>query len=300
MSSRGRFGILGIVVVGVVVFSGKFLAEADPGDGRTGIIQEIADGLNEDVWTNNLNGPDTAVETVAGFDHPVRFGESSIRGFIGEGSDNYRAEYNAHRVLPENEYWYGWSLFLPDDLPLDEDHWGTIVTQFKFWPRTGIDEASLPGGGLGTHLWLASSTRGDAIGHRSTPTIRLVHHWEALDSDVDGERDIQLKRFLVSVDPKLGVWHDFVMNVRWTEKGDGFLKLWHQEDDLGYALVVDRSGPTMWKNQPRDQGPYFSAGPYAGGSAAARTIYSDAYRLGDSTSNFNDVRPDPDGAPPRN
>lgn len=148
------------------------------------------------------------------------------------------------------------------------------------------DIRCFPGGGLGTHLWLANATGGASVGHPGVPSLRLVHHWEAIDSDASGDRDIRVQQFLVKAAPRLGVWHDFVMNVRWTENNDGFLKLWHQEDDSGYALVADRSGPTVWKNQPADQGPFFSAGPYSGGSGTAKTVYSDEYRLGDSSSGF--------------
>ncbi len=281
-----KMAAVGLMVAALAAFSPSLVG--DPAsDERKGIIQEISEGLNGDVWTFT-----DGVETVTGPDHAVRGGTRSIRGVIGQGEDSYRAEYNARRVIPDNDYWYGWSVFFPEDMPVDEDHWGTIFTQFKFWPRTGIDGESLPSGGLGTHLYLASSRRGERVGHPGTPTLRMVHHWEDIDSDVAGERDIRYESFLIKAEPELGVWHDFVMHVRWSADESGFLKLWHQEDDSEYELVVDRSGPTMWKKQPEDQGPFFSAGPYAHGSVAARTIYSDEFRAGDATSSFDDVRPD--------
>ncbi len=240
-------------------------------DARAGLIDSVADGLGSH-WTINTNGPEATVETVSAPEHPVRTGTHSIRHSLGPGAENYRAEYTGIKTGIGSEYWYGWSLYFPEGYRMDR--WGTIVSQWHRWPANPANPARLPGGGGGAHLVLG---RGDVLD--------FTLHFEG-----ETPTSAEAARFTVAQRARLGVWHDFVMHVRWTGDRDGFLRLWHREADGEYRLAVDHEGATWWNNE--DSGPFFKAGMYTHREAEnAGYLYSDGYRLGGADAGFEAVRP---------
>jgi len=113
--------------------------------------------------------------------------------------------------------------------------------------------------------------------------------------------DLQCDKFaLGNVSDMRGKWVDFVMHSKWTGNSDGFLKLWMKVGNGAYVQMVDYTGRTFWNDE--DRGPYFKMGLYKGntnwkGAGAPRYLYTDEYRLGNSSSSFADVTPENSNIP---
>jgi hypothetical protein len=66
-----------------------------------------------------------------------------------------------------------------------------------------------------------------------------------------------------------GVWHDFLIHVRWSPGDDGWLRVWIDGDE-----VVDYQGPIGYRDL---LGPYFKFGLYRDPTPESVVIYHDAY-----------------------
>ncbi len=83
------------------------------------------------------------------------------------------------------------------------------------------------------------------------------------------------------------------MHVKWTGDSGGFLKLWTRTGGGEYSQEVDYQGRTYWNDE--GEGSYFKMGLYKGDpnfkGPAPRYLYTDEYRMGDSSSSFEEVAP---------
>lgn len=79
-----------------------------------------------------------------------------------------------------------------------------------------------------------------------------------------------------------GVWHDIVINLRFSYENSGFFKVW-----IDGTQVANDSGINTYN---QSKGPYFVLGPY-GHMKNETTIYYDEIRVGDANSSFNEVSP---------
>lgn len=89
-----------------------------------------------------------------------------------------------------------------------------------------------------------------------------------------------------------GVWTDWVVNIKWSGKSDGFLKVWKDG-----VRVVDYNGPVKYED---DGVASWKLGIYKadwnGDSKDApgppsRTVYHDEIRIGDANSGYDAVKP---------
>jgi hypothetical protein len=65
------------------------------------------------------------------------------------------------------------------------------------------------------------------------------------------------------------VWHDFIVNVKWSWEEDGYCRVW-----IDGHQVVDDSGPIGYNDA---RGPYFKTGIYRDTIPGTHILYFDAY-----------------------
>ena len=166
--------------------------------------------------------------------HPVRSGEKSIRfelraGDCGKDKDGgwsdckknrERHELSARYRVSKGERWYAWSIFMPEDFK-NVDPVSVILGQFHQEKKHVI--------------WMFKNKRGG--------------YW--IENYVP-EYTVENKQIL-SKEELLGKWNDILVNVKWSHKDDGFLKLWAND-----KLVYDFKGPTKSKGVKT----YFKFGIY--------------------------------------
>jgi len=203
---------------------------------------------------------------------PVRSGERAFEHYVEACGE--RAELAMQRTEIGEAYWYGWSMYVPEDF--DEREHYTIVMQLAAWPSPRDGE--FPCGGIGHKI---------NIGSGGTLAYDLQHAGE--------EKDAVCEEYpLGNLDEIRGKWVDFVMRAKWTGNPNGFLQLWMKtEGEADYQQKIDYGGRTWWNDE--DDGPYFKMGVYTGEEGwpgpPSRTIYTDEYRLGDADAGFEAVAP---------
>lgn len=203
----------------------------------------------------------------------ARGGQVCFEHWISQRGE--RAELAMNRTQIGGEYWYGWSMLIPEDF----DHRGhyTIVMQLATWPspRNG----RFPAGANGSYMQIT----------RDGQLVFVLQH--AGEPGVDSVA----KRFVIHPDitKARGRWFDFVMHAKWTGDPDGFLRFWVKYDDNHYEQKIAHQGRTFWNDE--GHGPYFKMGLYTGdpnwGGPESIRLYTDEYRHGDAKADFNDVAP---------
>lgn len=203
--------------------------------------------------------------------HPVRSGQKAFRHTVNRCSE--RSEFRMKKTQIGQTYWYGWSMFVPKDWG-DSDPGFDILTQWATYPtkRNG----NFTCGANGSYI----TRNGNNV------VFKFQHKGE--------DTDIQCDRYnLAKISDIRGKWVDFVMQVKWTGNKDGFLKLWTRTGDGEYSQEVDYQGRTYWNDE--GEGPNFKMGLYKGDpnfkGPAPRQLYTDEYRMGDSSSSFEEVAP---------
>jgi hypothetical protein len=82
---------------------------------------------------------------------------------------------------------------------------------------------------------------------------------------------------------KKGVWHDFLINVKWTYKKDGYLNVW-----IDRNRVIKYRGPIGYNDR---KGLYFKMGIYRDRSPDTFVLYHDDYRRGFSSDDIGVENP---------
>lgn len=186
-----------------------------------------------------------------------------------------RSELAMMRTEIGGEYWYGWSLLLPEDF----DHVGhkTIVMQLATWPspRNG----RFPASANGSYMQITrEGVLEFVLQHAGEPSV-----------------DTEVKRYVIHPDitKAKGRWFDFVMHAKWTGDKDGFLKFWAKHHDNHFEQKIAHTGRTFWNDE--EHGPYFKMGAYLGdpkwGGPESITLYTDEFRMGSASSSFDEVAP---------
>jgi len=185
----------------------------------------------------------------------------------------YRSEVNPSRdpdPQPQKDYWYGWSIFLPEGFTADATNW-EILTQFHMRPDKGDTTKHPP---------LAFSV--------SPAGWKLTNRWEpnrVSKAERVGSQEFNLGSL------RTGVWTDWVVHVRWSYSSGGLLEVWKDG-----KLVAERSGPNCYNDALM---PYFKMGIYNGWKTGfivnpkvtQRLIYTDEYRMAGPGGSYEDVAP---------
>ncbi len=210
---------------------------------------------------------------------PARAGTHAMKSSLDRYGDRYpnRTEVSGPRAEIGGEYWYGFSIFLPEDYVPDEI-W-EIVAQWHSVPDFEIGEK-----------WrnpvIALSTTGGRWG--------WVNRWDAKRNTFQtGQRQYGGIRQYDLGPYETGVWTDWVVHVRWSYGQDGLVEVWKNGQK-----VINQSGPNAFNDA---HGPFFKMGlykgwgdPKKGGDAVSRRlVYHDEFRMGGADATYQDVAPGP-------
>ena len=222
--------ILGIIFFSML-FSGSVYA-----DNRLNLPND-QDIFSGEQFKENANKryPEHAWEVVSKKDgYPVRSGERSIKIEIRDGDCYSSFDCNSNRERIElttdykykGEWWYAWSIYFPKNhknlAPI-----ASMMVQFKQDKKYGNQIDSPP-------YW---SFENSAV----NGAIRITEgYW--LNNRVKVPAGAITK--LLSDDEILGKWNDILVNVKWTEKEDGFFNVW-----VNNKLKFEHTGPTK-RNAP--------------------------------------------------
>lgn len=154
--------------------------------------------------------------------HPTRLGHQSLRFEVKPGdcgynnvwddckNDRERHELSGNRHGDE-EYWYAWSIYLPKDF---KNIYPTKLAMGQFHQSKG-------------HVvWMFQNGNGGYF----------------VDNQVYGYTSRQDK--ILNQKDMLGKWNDILINAYWTDKKDGFFRVW-----VNGKLSYKYSGPTKSKGK---------------------------------------------------
>ncbi len=210
---------------------------------------------------------------------PTRAGRRVLCSSLDRNRDRYpdRTEVSGPYADIGKEYWYGFSIFLPEDYVPDRV-W-EIVAQWHAPPDSDIGEK-----------WrnpvMALSTTG---GRWS-----WVSRWDAKRNTFEsGKREYGgTREFDLGPYPR-DVWTDWVVHVKWSFRPDGFLQVWKDG-----RKVIDQNGPNAFNDT---RGPFFKMGLYKGwgdprkrsDAVSKRVVYHDEFRMAGADASYADVAPGP-------
>ena len=139
--------------------------------------------------------------------HPTRLGQQSLRFEVKPGDCGYddswddckkdreRHELSSKRKIKSGEYWYSWSIFLPDNFINIHP---TKVAMYQFHQ-----------GHPSPPVWMFQNVNG---GYYIDNQVRCcISKWV---------KPILEKKEM------LGKWNDILLNVNWTHKENGFFRIW--------------------------------------------------------------------------
>ena len=208
---------------------------------------------------------------------PVRAGQYAMKTLLNRNKDkvSYRTEVSGPGSEVGKEYWYGFSILLPDDYVPDKV-W-EIVAQWHGVPDFKIGEN-----------WrnpvMALSTTGGKWD--------LVSRWDAKENTFEGGKRAYGGTKKYNLRPyRTGVWTDWVVHVKWSYESDGLLEVWKNGEK-----VVEQEGPNTFNDK---KGPYFKMGLYKGwenpnspsDAVSSRILYHDEFCMAGSGASYDDVAP---------
>ncbi len=207
----------------------------------------------------------------------ARAGKYSMKSTLGaadalalvKGGERNEMQAKNSKAQMDESTWYGFSVFLPADYAPDSI-WEIVA---QWYPTADVDEE------WSRQPTLALSTTGGKWS--------LSNKWSTEVVSPFGHASIKQKTW--GFDQKLNKWTDWVINVRWTHKSDGFLKVWQDG-----KLVVDHVGPTSYNDQVA---PFVKMGIYKGWAKLGvdrvntRTVYHDEFRMAGPDGSYAAVAP---------
>lgn len=207
----------------------------------------------------------------------ARSGRFSMKTVLDRDTSTiaHRTEVAGPEAELHHEYWYGFSIFLPETY-LQDKIW-EVVAQWHGQPDFDIGEDwRLPVLSLRTErgIW------------------RLFNTWDKKrNTFVDGIPVYGETEIIELGAYETGVWTDWVIHVRWSYSPFGFLRVWKNGE-----LVVEKIGPNCYNDE---KGPYFKMGLYKGwadpnvecDAVCRRVLYHDAFRMAGNAGSFEMVMP---------
>ena len=166
--------------------------------------------------------------------------------------------------------WYAWSMYIPEGTNHIRPAY-TILGQFKM-PSDYIKQ-----------LDRVNSSGFD----EDCPEIPIVFKLEREGVTIEKDGVLQCEGYgrelIIPTNALHNKWHDFLMNVNWTDKEDGFIDLW-----INDKLVYQSKGKTFGKLLKRKKdgkkmGPNFRFGIYNGKRkipVKTQVAYYDSFRSG--------------------
>lgn len=180
-----------------------------------------------------------------------------------------RSEVEGPWATVGGEYWYGFSIFLPEDFIINNETEWELLAQWHGYPDFDIGED-----------WRSPVLALESDGGKWALMIRYDSKRNTFESGervYDGVEEIDLGTY------ETGVWTDWVFHVKWSYESDGFLEVWKDG-----VKVLYREGPNAFNDA---EGPYFKMGIYSGDVPCTRIVYHDEFRMADANSTYEDVAP---------
>ena len=181
--------------------------------------------------------------------------------------------------LYEKEYWMGFSVLIPGSYN---------------WPDENYILDS--GGGEWQLLWQFHGVQDSCDQANLNPNVAGLINKGSYSFSIKGDNRACISRPYVRSSAyagaiSKGVWHDIVINFRFSYNNSGFFKIW-----LDGKQVANDTGMNCYA---QSKGPYFVLGPY-GHMRNGATIYYDEIRVGGANSSFSEVSPKGSSAPVTN
>jgi hypothetical protein len=210
---------------------------------------------------------------------PVRAGRYAMQTALDRYKDAcaYRTEVSGPGAEIGEEYWYGFSIFLPGDYAPDRI-W-EIVAQWHGVPDFDAGET------WRNPVMALSTTRG---------RWGWVSRWDAKRNTFqNGKRQYGGTKQYDLGPYERNVWTDWVVHVKWSYGPDGILQVWKDGDK-----VIDQVGPNAFNDA---KGPFFKMGLYKGwtdpnqksDAVSKRVLYHDEFRMAGADARYEDVAPGP-------
>jgi hypothetical protein len=241
-------------------------------NGDRGALSFIGDFETGDLKGWRVSGNPPQITT-----SPVRAGRYAMKTPLDRRRDKvpYRTEVSGPGSEVGKEYWYGFSIFLPDDYVPDRI-W-EIVAQWHGAPDFKIGEN-----------WrnpvMALFTDGGRWG--------FISRWDAKPNTFEGGKRRYGGTKKYDFGPyRTGVWTDWVVHVKWSYEADGILDIWQNG-----KKVAEQKGPNAFNDK---KGPYFKMGLYKGwkqpdrpsDAVDSRLLYHDEFRMAEGPDRYTDVAP---------
>jgi regulation of enolase protein 1 (concanavalin A-like superfamily) len=228
---------------------------------------------------------------VVGPPRPVRAGNRSARCYL----HRYQSEYSYRTMVivgaddsnPEGtrdplvyeigqEYWMGFSIYVPDDFVVDLEGLTDILMQVQATPDAGEDYRSpIYDIAINADSWSIMKRWDTRV---KTPPGNTFSGTQLLYRSPLGE--------------SIGDWTDWVLQVKWSWRSNGFIRVWRDG-----VQVVDDAGPNCSNDQV---GPYTSLGVYKWpwrpehsypSNTDERLIYIDELRIAGADADYDAVAP---------
>jgi hypothetical protein len=206
-----------------------------------------------------------------------RLGSHSMRVYLNRATSavSYRTEISTggrEKVTPGQDYWYGFSIFLPNSY-VPDNIW-EIVAQWHNVPDTDLGETNTR---LNPPLGLHTE------GGKWMINLKWDTRQITTNDSYEGQKNVDLGPY------DTGKWTDWVFHIKWSPFSDGFLQVWRDG-----TKVLDRQGGVGYNDHV---GPYFKMGLYKGwksrttpvGTVSERLLYHDQLRIAGPGSSYADV-----------
>ena len=257
-----------IVISGTTNYNGTFTAT-----NVSGFTFEITDTwVSDDVTGTGTNATYTPYRT-----EMVIFG---LPNAVGEFHDHpTNGDFPGMYATIGEEYWYGFSVFLPSGFVTDSSP--EIIAQWHGKPDVGEDFRS-PNVALGingANYTLTIYADSKAITGASGTAPDSARYTRAEN----------VTAFTASVAPTINKWTNWVYHVKWAYDGTGFLTIYQD----GVSVYSETNTETCFND---DVGPSFKMGvykwPWDGGALTTtdtRLYYHDNIRIGNANATLADV-----------
>jgi hypothetical protein len=204
-----------------------------------------------------------ATDSLAIVTSPVRGGSRAVRMRLRDGdvqgTSGTRVELQTkdrYTTALRQDYWYGWSIFLPADWALDPDDTKVV------------------------HQWHTASGQ---PGGNPIVGLRIKGSSWTITTEKDAEGDATT---VATTPARRGVWTDFVMHLRWSPGSDGLVEVWKDGVKWYAAAGANMAAGTTLP-------PYQKFGMYGSftGAVSERVLYYDSLKVATGPSAYALVAP---------
>ena len=227
-----------------------------------------------DFETNSLSGLRVSGNAPTVQSSIKRLGRYGMRSDLDRFTSPVPYRTEARVIAPSpivnQEYWYGFSIYLPDDYIPDNVAW-ELVAQWHGIKDSGDVHSNPP---------LSLST--------SRGVWKLNNKWSS--ERIQNSSNIHGRTFDFGTYAR-GRWTDWVFRIKWSYGSAGILEVWQDG-----TKVLSLKGPNTYNDA---QMPFFKMGIYKGwqkpagevGPVTHRTVYHDEFRMVGPGGSYSAVAP---------